>query len=406
MRAYLHSKSRTGNEKWYWKKGVWEMCAIRPDGKGLETDIDQENFQYACKGIFGRLTRWDKNTFWTSLETCPLPPNFLCLPCDEGLQSAEGQGEGDMQTNEGEQRVAREGRRAPSLEANHETHTTREESDKTQNPWKRVQDFWRTWDTEAQCRTHLCSQRSIDWPAVEQSLRRSNHLLATSPDARLRRVARLAKLPVDTPIDTDQIVIYAILGPWSPYMGQLGAKEQPRPPIKRWSEHVSRAKALASKYMGQKHRKLHMFKGFGKTPSLGRVLAMHRLATGGMLLLQSATKENACQFENGWESALAPTTNQVAPRMDFANVLWENVINKFVKPGKCKSMAARVNSVLTASTNALSADELCHLVQVSKGYLNPAQFEKLWRLCAKQVRSEHEQEAGDPHAPPHGPPEA
>ena len=69
--------------------------------------------------------------------------------------------------------------------------------------------------------------------------------------------------------------------------------------------------------------------------------------------------------------------------MDFANVLSESVINKSANLGKCKSMAARVNSVRTASTNVLSADELCHLVQVSKGYLNPAHLERLWRLCAR-----------------------
>ena len=45
---------------------------------------------------------------------------------------------------------------------------------------------------------------------------------------------------------------------------------------------------------------------------------MHGPATGTISPLQRATADNACQLVNGWESTLAPTTNQVAPRMDFA----------------------------------------------------------------------------------------
>ena len=82
---------------------------------------------------------------------------------------------------------------------------------------------------EAQERSFPCAQNPIESGAVERSLRRSNSLLATSPDARLRRIAKLAKLPGDTPLSTDQIVIYAMLGPWSPYIGQFGAVEAPCP---------------------------------------------------------------------------------------------------------------------------------------------------------------------------------
>ena len=225
--------------------------------------------------------------------------------------------------------------------------------------------------------------------AVEQSLRRSNSLLATSPDARLRRIARLAKLPADTPLSTEQIVIYAMLGPWSPYVGQLGAVEAPRPPIRRWNEPMSRVKALVGKYLGQRHRRLRMFKVFGKTPSLPRVLAMHGPATAGMLLLETATPQNACQLENGWEKALVPTTNQVAPKMDFANVLCETMVNKTNSPGRCRDTASRVNTMLTARHNVLSAEDLSHLVLVSKGFLNPSQFERLWRVCAKRVKEQY-----------------
>ena len=107
------------------------------------------------------------------------------------------------------------------------------------------------------------------------------------------------------------------------------------------------------------------------------------------MLLQTATKDNACQLENGWESTLAPTTNQVAPRMDFVNLLWESVINKVVNPAKCKSMALRVNTLLNAQANIVSASDMCHLVLISKGYVNAQQFEKLWRRCTQLVREEY-----------------
>ena len=128
-----------------------------------------------------------------------------------------------------------------------------------------------------------------------------------------------------------------------------------------------------------------MIKGFGKTPPLPRVLDMHGLATAGTLLLEAATRQNACELENGLEKELAPTTNQVAPTMDFANPLWENGT---ISPGECRDTASRVNSVLTAQHNVWPADHLLHLVMVSKGYLNASQFQKLWMLCAERVEEE------------------
>ena len=131
---------------------------------------------------------------------------------------------------------------------------------------------------------------------------------------------------------------------------------------------MNRAEALVGKFLVQRRRRLRMFKGFGKTPSLPRVFAMHGPATACMLLLEAATPQNACQLENGWEKALAPPTNQVAPRMDFAIILWETISNKTINPRKFRDTASRVNSVLTAQHHVCSAHNVCHLVMVSKGY--------------------------------------
>ena len=146
--------------------------------------------------------------------------------------------------------------------------------------------------------------------------------------------------------------------------------------------------ALVGKFLRHGHKRPRMFKGFGKTPSLPCVLAIHGPAIAGMFLLEGATPQNACELDNGCEKALAPTTNQVAPRMDFA-VLWDNMFHKTISPGKCRDTTLRVNSVLAAEHNVCSAEDLCHLVMVSKGYPNAHQFEKLWRLCAKRVKEKH-----------------
>ena len=72
--------------------------------------------------------------------------------------------------------------------------------------------------------------------------------------------------------------------------------------------------------------------------------------------------------------------------MDFANVLQETKVNKMFSPGKCKDTASGVNTVVTARHDVFSADDICHMVMVSKGFLNPSQFEKPWRVCAKRVK--------------------
>ena len=62
----------------------------------------------------------------------------------------------------------------------------------------------------------------------------ANILLRNCPDRRLRRVARLAKLPLDTDLEIADRLIYAILGPAGIYVGQVGCINDLRAPIKRF----------------------------------------------------------------------------------------------------------------------------------------------------------------------------
>ena len=193
MRAYMDT--RRGNERWYWYKGVWEMWCIRTDGKGMGTDVHPENVTHATQGIFGRMKKWDVKSFWTPLHDAPLPPNFQQDTEGETEKPAKEEGGGgdpDMThtSTEGQTGERSESQRASSLRTE-------------DRAWRQVQQFWEEWDREAEIRTTLCAQRQIDWKVVEASLRRSNCMLATSPDARLRRIARLAKLPAHSALDTD-----------------------------------------------------------------------------------------------------------------------------------------------------------------------------------------------------------
>ena len=211
MRSYLDRPN--GSEKWTWYKGLWEMWVVRLNNFGPNKGVDQRQFPFACQGIFGRLKLWDPNAFWSPLSEEPPPPNFQ--PSADEDRDDDGEGQGFM--NPLDRSVSRID--CVPVQSCSQKSEKEVRSNGTPSAWQRVQTFWANWDKEVQERSFLCAQNPIDGGAVERSLRRPNSLLATSPDARLRRIARLAKLPADTPLSTDQIVIYAMLGPWSPYIG-------------------------------------------------------------------------------------------------------------------------------------------------------------------------------------------
>jgi hypothetical protein len=203
VRVYLQRSN--GSESWAWYKGLWELWAVRLDGQGFGGGVDLLQFPFACRGIFGRLKRWDPNAFWSSLSLESLPPNFL--PSSISSEADDGRGGDVCQTLD-----SHVSRKDP-VSSRSIGQVAEEGGGPGDAPsaWRKVQNFWADWDKEAQKRSFLCAQNPIDWEAVELSLRRSNSLLATSPDARLRRISTLAKLPADTPLSTDHIVIYAML---------------------------------------------------------------------------------------------------------------------------------------------------------------------------------------------------
>ena len=81
-----------------------------------------------------------------------------------------------------------------------------------------VQTFWDRWDEIALKREALLRAKPVNWSAVRDSLQATNLLLTDAKDSRLRRIARLAKLPLTWRLDE----VYTVCGPYPPYVGQAG----------------------------------------------------------------------------------------------------------------------------------------------------------------------------------------
>ena len=95
------------------------------------------------------------------------------------------------------------------------------------NPKKEVleiEKFWTQWEVLAAERKAITSKRRINYKLLDDNLRKTNLLLYDCPCPWLARVARLAKIPLGRSLRIPGILIYAIIGRFPPYVGQLGAK--------------------------------------------------------------------------------------------------------------------------------------------------------------------------------------
>ena len=97
-----------------------------------------------------------------------------------------------------------------------------------------------------------------------------------------------------------------------PVRGQCGGR-QPRAPILRYAEHASRAKSLIRHFVGTRHRILRANAGFGKTPSLARILAAKGPVSAIMFPVERASPNNIDSRERFYDSLFAPTTNRIRP---------------------------------------------------------------------------------------------
>ena len=195
--------------------------------------------------------------------------------------------------------------------------------------------FWERWDQLAEDRKGLLKAKRIKWSALDDNLMTTNRLLLDCPCPRLARVARLATIPIGQSLRTAGILVYAVIGRFAPYVGQLGGKtRRERAPIRRLVEHIQRAKFLYNHFAGQRRRNLRTAGKMGHRPSLARTLARLGGHKASILPLQFATRKNIDAREHDMEAALAPTLNGVTPcRLSTLPSPQPNFISKRAQEG-------------------------------------------------------------------------
>ena len=154
LKVRCFDQTDTGQEKWLWLDGIWEWWLVDAEVGEVGGGIDAKGFGLATKGFM-------KSS----------GPDSWCGPL-------------------------------PGLSGPDSPFPSRQEM------LDQVNEFWGAWDAEADRRAKLLKYRCIPWDQVAESLLRSNRVLRDCPDVRLRRIATLARLPLDTPLTIADTWIY------------------------------------------------------------------------------------------------------------------------------------------------------------------------------------------------------
>ena len=288
LKTRTYCSNNRGKEQWSWTPGVWEFWLIRGGTRPLSTGINTQFFDDAVSSFINHVGQWDHDAQCTPLSDFdPAEADSASVPMAPAAESP---------TNPRESR------------------------------WRKLREFSATWDSESELRKRCFEANPIDWQGIVASCKRMAVCLITCPDSRLRRIARLAKLPPDLDLNNPDTIIYCVLGPWCPYVGQCAGRK-PRAPILRYAEHAQRAKSLIRHFLGTRHRILRANAGFGKTPSLARILAAKGPVSGIMFPIERATTSNIDSRERFYDSLFAPTSSQIQPRGSLNDALWLNVFN-------------------------------------------------------------------------------
>ena len=338
LKVRCFDQTDTGQEKWLWLDGIWEWWLVDGGVGEVGSGIDAKAFGLATKGFI-------KSS----------GPDSWCGPL-------------------------------PGLSGPYSPFPSRQEM------LDQVNEFWAAWDAKADRRAKLLKSRCIPWDQVAESLLRSNRLLRDCPDVRLRRIARLARLPLDTPLTIADTWIYVMVGPFLPYVGQVGFVPGPRAPLERYGEHLSRAKSLRNLFLGTRHRRLRCQLGFGKTPSLSRVLASIGGAKASMLLMQKVDPpREAFNVESHFDSVLAPTLNQIDPARGWGigELRWRWSLRDQTS-SEAKTLSQRTNDVLwkirSNQGSVLEVEHLIELLTTSLGKVPGRLFDSFFRAVQGFVK--------------------
>ena len=252
---------------------------------------------------------------------------------------------------------------------------------------RRMDAFWAEWDVLADERKALLCKRRVPWTRVDANLCQINLLLANSPCPRLSRISRLAQIPLGSSLRKAGIIIYAVVGHFPPYVGQLGAKTRNRrSPIRRLAEHARRANYLRRHFQGQRRRNLRTLGKFGHKPSLPRTLARVGTHKASIVPLHFTNRQEADRHEAAAEQLLSPTLNGVAPYTGPKNIEW--LADDIPMPDN-KPLAQIASEFLTAGRNRYSAPQLFHLITECRPILPSRLFDKVFSKVQKIPRDEY-----------------
>ena len=127
-----------------------------------------------------------------------------------------------------------------------------------------------------------------------------------------KKARRLCSIPLSTSSRKARILVYAVIGRFPPYIGQLGAKtRRPRTPLRRLAEHARTTNTLCRHFVGLRRRNLRSVHKLGVKPSLPRTLARVGSHKASILPLLYTTRADADRDEFTTERALGPTLNGV-----------------------------------------------------------------------------------------------
>ena len=223
-----------------------------------------------------------------------------------------------------------------------------------------LEKLWDDWNSLSAQRKILLDRRRVDWKAVDENLIQTNTVLLDCPCPRLARVARLARIPVTNSLRVAGILIYAVIGRFAPYMGQLGGKtRRARTPLRRLMEHAARSKNLQRHFTEQRKRNLRTQGKLGNRPSLPRTLARVGTHSASILPLQYATRQNIDARENLTERILAPTLNRVTPYRGYRHIEW---LYRDVQIPEHKSVKQTACEFLSKHSCSYSAPQMLHLL--------------------------------------------
>ena len=248
-----------------------------------------------------------------------------------------------------------------------------------------VSRFWEKWDRIAERRDRLLKEYPIDWETVKETLIASNKLLHSSPDRQLQRIARLSKLPSDFDLDQPGRFIYAVYGRYPPYIGQTGCISSLRSVAERYREHLAKAKRLRNHYGAVRYRRPKGFSGFGRMPSLARLMA--REGPGGFSVMAIEAVPSHIHGglpERSWVNALGTTTNQRLPFGGLEQIKWDGLL--FGEMPDMEGATAILHKILLTRGVDMEPDEGLALAVKTVGHCNPSTFEKFFRLVARNVQ--------------------